>query len=96
MRYLSEISWRHSRDFDTQFPNIFEFFYVCQSVSWLTFSLKLVKYMDISSFGGNILRHPWDVGTLVTENMKFLNFCQSVGLLLYCNMKIIDISPILD
>ena len=35
MRYLSDISLRHSWDFDTLFPNNSEFFYVYQSVSSL-------------------------------------------------------------
>ena len=41
IRYLSEISRRHSWDFDTQFPNKSDFLYVCQSVGWLTSILKL-------------------------------------------------------
>ena len=32
-----------------QIPNNLNFLYVCQSVSWLTFLLKLDKYRDISS-----------------------------------------------
>ena len=53
MRYLSETSWRHSWDFDTQFPNNYEFLYV--SVCWLATSLvKLDKYGVISTYRWDI------------------------------------------
>ena len=60
---------------------ILKFWYVCQSVIWLTCLLKLYKYRDISSSGWNIFLkfwwHSWDVGTLVPYTSEFLA-CLSV------------------
>ena len=42
MRYLSEISWRHSQDFDTLFPNNFEFS-LCLSVCQLAYFLTEIR-----------------------------------------------------
>ena len=62
------------------------FVYVCQSFGWFTSLLKLFQYKDISSSGLdiflNFLRHSWDVGTLVPNNLEFL-ICQSVCYLAY-------------
>ena len=49
------------------------FLYVCQSVSWLSFLLKLCQYKDSSSSGTdiflNIFRHiPW----IVPESLKMI------------------------
>ena len=78
MRYLSKIFWRYSWDVLTLGPNIFNFLYVCQSVSWLTLLLKLDKYRDTSSSGWYIFlkcfgRYSW-VGMLVHLLQMLLNF----------------------
>ena len=58
--------------------------YVCQSVIWLTFLLKLHKYRDISSSGWDVfLKFFGDIpGMLVDWFQKILNIlyvCQSIG-----------------
>ena len=82
-RYISETFWRRSLDVGTLVPNNSEFFYVCQSVIWLTLLLKLDKYRDISSsvwdiflkiFGGI----PGMFLQLYQIILKFLYVCQSV------------------
>ena len=51
--------------------------YFCQSVSWLTSSLKLDKCRDISCSGWDIiqkfLRHSWDVFTLFPNKYKLFD-----------------------
>ena len=66
------------------FQIIPNFLYVCQSVSWLTFLLKLDKYWDISSSGGYIfLKFFGDIPEMLLHNfqiiMNFLCACQSVS-----------------
>ena len=66
------------------FQIILNFLYVCQSVSWLTFLLKLDKYRDISSSGWDIfLKHFGDIPGILVHCFQlivnFLYFCQSVN-----------------
>ena len=73
--------------FYTLVPNISNFLYVCQSVSWLTSLLILDKEGGISNSGwGNFLksfwRYSWYVSTLVQNNSEFL-VCLSVCQLAY-------------
>ena len=86
MRYLSEIFWRKSQNISGLFPNYFEFFYVCHSVSWLTFVLISDKYRDISTSWWEILliflKHSWEFVTLVSIFFEF-PACPSVCLLAY-------------
>ena len=67
------------------FQIILNFLYVCQSISWLTFLLKLDKYRDISSsvwyiflkfFGGisGMFLHLFQI------MLNFMYVCQSVSL----------------
>ena len=51
MIYLSESFWRHSCGVCTLVPNTYKFWYVCQSISWLTNLLKLGQYGDIPCSG---------------------------------------------
>ena len=64
------------------FQVLLNFMYVCQSVSWLTFLLKLDKYRDISSYVWdiflNFLRHSWMFLHLYQIILKFLYVCLSV------------------
>ena len=63
---------------------ILNFLYVCQSVSWLTFLLKLEKYRDISSSGWCIcLNSFWDISGIFLHYFQiisnFLSVCQSAS-----------------
>ena len=68
------------------FQVFLRFLYVCQSVSWLTFLLKLDKYRDISSSVWDIilifLRYSWDVSTHAKNYSEF-HVCLSVCLFAY-------------
>ena len=60
--------------------------YVCQSVSWLTFLLKLDKYRDISSSVWDIfLKFFWGIPGMFVHLfqiiLKFMYVCQSVSCL---------------
>ena len=87
MRYLSEISWRHSQDFDTLFPNNSEFF-LCLSVCQLAYFLTEIRQMQgyllfwMRHLSENSWRHSWDVFTLFPNTFKFL-VCLSVCYLAY-------------
>ena len=81
MRYLSEISWRHSWDFDTQFPNNYEFFYVCQSVSllcpyWNKKNMGISLFLDDIYFW-KIFETSWDIGSLCLAELTYWlsSFC---------------------
>ena len=65
------------------FQVILNFFYVCQSASWLTSLLKLDKYRDISSSGWYIfLNFFGDIPLMLVHPFKIiLNFCMSVSIL---------------
>ena len=68
------------------FKIILNFFYVCQSVSWLTSLLKLYKYRDISSSGWDIfLKIFGDISGMLAGQFQiilwFLYVSQSVSLL---------------
>ena len=86
MRYLSENFFFGGIPgmFVHMFQIILNFMYVCQSVSWLTFLLKLDKFRDISSsvwkiflkFFGGI---PCMFVHLFQIVLNFLNVCQSVS-----------------
>ena len=58
------------------FQIILIFLYVCQSISWPTFKLKLDKNWDITSSEWDIFlifcKHSWDVWTLVPNATHFL------------------------
>ena len=76
MRYLSEIFGRHFWYIGRPFPN--------NSVSFLSFLLKLHKSSDISSSGWDIfLKFLEDNPGLLVHNfqiiLNFLYFCQSVS-----------------
>ena len=84
MSYLSEFLRGFPWMFVHQIKIILNFLYVCQSVSWLTFLLKLDKYRDISSsvwdiflkiFGGipGMFLHHFQI------ILNFLYVCQSVS-----------------
>ena len=70
------------------FQIVTNFLYVCQSISWLTFSLKLGYYRDISSSWcdiflksfGNI---PWMFVHQFKINLNSMYCCQSVGWLTF-------------
>ena len=85
MIYFSEISWRHSRDFGTLVPEIPNFLYVCESVSWLTSLLKLDTYRDNSSsvwyLSEIFWTHSLDVCTLVPNNYEFLTWNSNISVL---------------
>ena len=62
---------------------ILNFLYVCQSVSWLTFLLKIDKYRDISTSGRDIfLKFFGDIPGMLVHLFQiiliFLYVCQSV------------------
>ena len=86
MRYLSEISWRHSLDFVTLFPNNSDF--LCLSVCQLATSLlKLDKFQyhlhfQMGYLFENFWGHSLDVCTLIQKNSQFL-VCLSVCQLAY-------------
>ena len=65
MRYLYDIFWEIPQLLVQDFQIILNFLYVSQSVSWLTFLLKLDIYRDISSSW-------WEI-FLIWET--FLGFC---------------------
>ena len=86
MKYHSENFLWHSWDVGTRFQILLNFLYVCQSVSWLTFLLKLDKCRDISGSGWDIfLKFLGDIPWLLVDYfqlvLNFLYVCQSVGLL---------------
>ena len=67
-----------------QFQMIVSFLYVCQSVNWLTSLLKLYKYRDISSSGGDIfLKYFGDIPGMLIHYfqiiLKFMYVCQPVS-----------------
>ena len=98
---FSEICQRHALDVGTLFPNNSESLYVCQSVNWLASLLKLSKYRDISSSGGDIfLIFSGDIPRIFLDYVKiisnFLYFCQSVCLLTSLPKLDKGISPDLD
>ena len=67
---------------------ILNFFYVCQSVSWLTFLLKLGQYRGIFSSGWDIfLKSFGDISDMFLHFYqiitKFLHVCQSIGWLTF-------------
>ena len=57
--------------------------FVCQSVSWLTYILKLGQYRDILLYMRYLKeffeRHSWEVYTLLPNNKIFLYVCQSIS-----------------
>ena len=64
------------------------FLYVCQSVSWLTFLLKIDKYRDISTSGWDIfLKFFGDIPRIFPDYLQiiynFLYVCQSVSWLTF-------------
>ena len=65
------------------FKILTNFMYVCQSVSWLKYLLKLGQYRDISCSGWDFFqifcRYFWDIGTLATKDSEF-HVCLSVFL----------------
>ena len=89
MRYISEIYWRHSWDFDTLFPNNSDFF---MSVSLLVgyFVTEIRQIWGYLHFQMRYIfeifwRHSWDVCTLIQNNSEFLvclSVCQFVTSLL--------------
>ena len=84
------------------FQIVLNFLYVCQSVIWLTFLLKLHKYWDISSSGWDIfLKFFGDIPGMLVHLFKIiLNFCMSLSLLFsslsYWNYTNIGICPWAD
>ena len=77
-----------------QFKIILNFLYVCQSVSWLTFLLKLDKYRDISSFGLFIFLNFFEGIPLMFVHLSQIilnSVCLSVCLLAYFLTEIIQI-----
>ena len=81
MRFLSEISWRHSWEFDTQFPNNSDFF---MSVSFLVgYFLTEIRqiqgyiHFEMRYIFKKFQRHSRDVCTLIQNNYEFL-VCLSV------------------
>ena len=84
MRCLSEIFGDISGMLAHQFLIILNFLYVCQSVSWLTFLLKLHKYWDISSSGQDFfLKFVGNIPCMFLQHYpiitNFLYVCQSVS-----------------
>ena len=85
--YLSEISWRHSWDVGILFPNNSEFHVclsVCQFAYFLTEIIQIQGYFQFWKryISEIFLRHSWDVGTLIPNNIEIL-VCLSVWYLAY-------------
>ena len=74
--------WRCSQAISGLFPKFFEFLYVCQSVSWLTFLLNLWKCRDIICSGWDIFLKFFETSLwwLSTISELFGIFCMSVSL----------------
>ena len=84
MRYISEFFWRHSWGVCTLVPNPYKFLYVCQSVSWLTYSLKWDQYRHISCRWWDIFLKifgdiPWMFLHHFSKITNCLYVCQSVS-----------------
>ena len=109
-RYISCTGWDIFLKIFGRFPGInlqlfqiiLNFVYVCQSISWLTFLLKLDKkgYLQflIRYLSENFWTHSWDVNTLVPNDSKKIRVSLSLltGLLPYWNSTNEGISPVPD
>ena len=84
MKYLSEF-FGHIPDMSLHFLQmITNFLYVCQSISWLTWLLKLGQYRDISSSQwGILLKCFGDISGMLVHYfqiiLNLLYICQSVS-----------------
>ena len=82
MIYFSEISWRHSWDFGTLAPNIYDFLVclsVCQLADFLTDIRRMQGYLQfwMRYFSEIFLIHSWDVCTDIPIN-SYILVCLSV------------------